>query len=211
MLGGFCKSSFIGFPVVHALYGDSGLRIALIIDQLGSFLAVSTVGIFVATIFGSTQTGPFDWKIPALRVIRFPPFIATVIALVLSFWGVPPLLQPVFDRLGQTLAPLALVSIGFTLKFDLQRLKAWAEPLAYGLLYKLALAPLLITAVALGLGFDRHSQIFQVTVLEAAMASMMTAGIIAEQQGLDSELISLMYGVGIPLSGLTLTCVYWLL
>jgi predicted permease len=51
----------------------------------------------------------------------------------------------------------------------------------------------------------------RVTIFEAAMAPMITAGIIAVDHDLDPPLVSLLLGVGIPLSFLTLAGWWWLL
>ena len=59
---------------------------------------------------------------------------------------------------------------------------------------------LLLFAVVLGAEGD----ILQVTVFEAAMAPMIGASIVALDHELDPPLLTLMIGIGIPLSFLTL-------
>ncbi len=108
-------------------------------------------------------------------------------------------------RLGGTLAPLALVSVGLQLRLGL--LPGNRVPLAMGLGYKLVLAPLLMMLVyvgAMGLGGTTT----QVTLFEAAMAPQVGASIVAIQYGLDAQLISLMVGVGTVLSFMTLP-IWW--
>jgi predicted permease len=53
--------------------------------------------------------------------------------------------------------------------------------------------------------------VLQVTLFEAAMAPMITAGIIAVDHDLNPSLVTLMLGIGIPLSFLTLPGWWWLL
>jgi predicted permease len=54
-------------------------------------------------------------------------------------------------------------------------------------------------------------EIFQVALLESAMAPMITASILAASYGLHPRLASLMVGVGVPVSFLTLSLWYLLL
>ncbi len=54
---------------------------------------------------------------------------------------------------------------------------------------------------------DQHSQMIQVSIMEAAMAPMITASILASTHGLKPRLSSMMIGFGIPLSFITL--VFW--
>jgi len=54
-------------------------------------------------------------------------------------------------------------------------------------------------------------QVLSVTVFEAAMAPMIGASIVAMDHELDSPLVTLMVGVGIPLSFLTLPAWWYLL
>ena len=77
----------------------------------------------------------------------------------------------------------------------------------------------------LGLGFLRlglvatlfagllgaEGPVTQVTVFEAAMAPMIGASIVAMDHNLDPPLVTLMLGVGIPLSFLTLPAWWYLL
>ena len=48
---GLANTSFIGFPIIEALYGAEGLKIAILIDQPGSFILVSSFAIIVGSIY----------------------------------------------------------------------------------------------------------------------------------------------------------------
>lgn len=105
-----------------------------------------------------------------------------------------------FARLADTLAPLALVSVGFQLR--LGALKERRRALVAGLAYKLVAGPLVICgAFALLFGLDDVS--VRVAVPEAAMAPMIGGAIVAARHKLDPELGALMLGLGIPLAFLT--------
>src|SRR5690606_21431899 len=53
LTAGFCNSSFVGFPVIEALLGPEALKHAVFLDQSGSFLIVSSFGVWVAISFSS--------------------------------------------------------------------------------------------------------------------------------------------------------------
>jgi hypothetical protein len=83
-------------------------------------------------------------------------------------------------------------------------------PLAAGLAFKLAIAPALILCVFVGL-LGAGGPVTQVTVFEAAMAPMIGASIVAMDHDLDPPLVTLMIGIGIPLSFLTVPAWWYLL
>jgi len=206
LLGGLGNTSFVGLPLIEAWYGPEGLGAGIIADQLGSFLALSTVGIAVAA--AASADGGFSLRDTGRRILRFPPFIALVTALVLRPVPFPPLVESVLGQLGATLTPLALASVGFQLRFG--QVQRMGIPLLLGLSYKLLLGPLLILLLYLPLP-GLETPLLRVTLFEAAMGPMITAGIIAANHNLNPPLVTLMLGIGIPLSLLTSTLWYLLL
>jgi predicted permease len=117
-------------------------------------------------------------------------------------------LEQLLGRLGATLAPLALVSVGYQLRFA--DLKGRIPALTLGLLFKLILGPLLITLVLVKF-MGANGPVTQVTIFEAAMAPQIGAAIVAMEHKLDPPLVTLMVGIGIPLSFLTLPLWWYLL
>jgi predicted permease len=87
-------------------------------------------------------------------------------------------------RLGATLIPLALVSVGYQLRLSAVRRKASA--LTTGLLFKLALAPALILFLYTGL-FGAEGPVLKVTVFEAPMIG---ASNVAMDHDLDPPLVA---------------------
>ncbi|MGF1957783.1 hypothetical protein ACQUFE_18125, partial [Enterococcus casseliflavus] len=75
----------------------------------------------------------------AKRVITFLPLIALIVALCLLPLSYPAWFSSVLLRLGNTLAPLALVSVGLQLKMS--ALPGNKLPLSLGIAYKLVIAP----------------------------------------------------------------------
>ena len=134
------------------------------------------------------------------RVLLFPPFIALLIALGVSFTsGWPVIVDDLLNRLSATMAPLVLFSVG--LQLQLQAIKHHTAPLLTGLTWKLGLAPLLVLCCGRFLHID--SSVLTISVLESAMAPMISAAILAEQHELNPPLANMMVGIGILLSFIT--------
>jgi predicted permease len=198
LLGGLGNTSFVGVPMVEAFYGHSGIPTAIVIDQLGSFFVLSVLGITVAGIYSSGR--PTAVEI-VKRIVLFPPFIALAIALLLIPVEYAEWFSAILKRLSDTLAPLALFSVGMQLR--LGHIAEHKRYLALGLVFKLILAPLAIYLLYVQV-LGAHGQAIQVTLFEAAMPPMIAAAIVANQHDLDTPLVNLMVAVGIMLSFITL-------
>lgn len=205
MCAGFGNTSFVGIPVIQSLFGENGLKTVMLVDQPGSFVALSTVGIAVANYYSGGT-------IPAVeilkKIIRFPPFIAFCAAVVLNLFSItiPAVLDEVFGKLGATTVPLALVSVGSQLKWE--QPGKYLKPLFWGLFFKLMLFPAFIFVLYFII-FNQRGEAVEIAFLEAAMAPMITAAIIASTHQLEPKLCNQMVGVGIPLSFATLA--FWYL
>lgn len=206
LTGGLANTSFIGLPMIETFYGSDFLGLGILIDQVGSYLVLSTVGILVASLYSSGHG--VELKAVIRKIVLFTPFQAFVLAVLLNPVEYPEWIDGLLNRLGGTLVPLALVSVGFQLRLSAVRGKSRA--LAVGLLFKLVLAPALILALfSLVPGFE--GPVMRVTVFEAAMAPMIGASIVAMDHHLDPPLLTLMVGVGMSLSFLTLPGWWYLL
>jgi len=199
LVGGLGNTSFFGLPMVEAFYGQEGLTTAIIADQLGSFFALSVLGITVAGIYSSGR--PTATQI-IKRIALFPPFISLCIALLLIPIEYADWFSVLLKRLGDTLAPLALLSVGMQLR--LGHIAEHRRNLALGLGFKLFLAPLAIYLLYVQM-LGAHGLNMQVTLFEAAMPPMITAAIVASEHDLDPPLANLMVAVGLILSFITLS------
>ncbi len=204
LVGGLGNTSFFGLPMVEAFYGKAGLGTAIIADQLGSFFALSVLGITVAGIYSSGR--PTAAEI-GKRIALFPPFISLLFALLLIPIEYADWFAVLLKRLGDTLAPLALLSVGLQLR--LGHIAEHKRNLALGLSFKLVLAPLAIYLLYVQ-RLGAHGQPIQVTLFEAAMPPMITAAIVAGEHDLDPPLANLMVAVGLILSFFTLSAWWYL-
>ncbi|WP_281323514.1 AEC family transporter [Flavobacterium aestivum] len=200
---GLSNTSFLGFPIIEALYGEEGLKTAILVDQPGTFVVLSTLGIFVATIYSKGNLNSLQI---AKKIAFFPPFITFCIAClmnVLQFdfydWG-----QLLFKTMGSAVTPLALLSVGLQLRFE-KRSMHW-NFLGLGLFYKLILTPAIICFLYVVI-LHQHGKDIEVSIMESAMAPMITGCILASSYGLKPRLCSMMIGFGIPLSFITL--IFW--
>lgn len=199
LTAGLGNTSFVGFPLITALHGTQALQTAVLLDQLGSFFAMSTLGIALAIGYSG---GKLETRLLLRKLFTFPPFLALCAAFLLKPVAFPPVAYELFHSLGGTLLPLALVAVGMQLQLSKAHLLPNRLHLTIGLGYKLLLAPLVCYALY-GLFMDTNALPYRVLVLEAAMAPMVTAGIIATEYKLRGDLAALMVGIGIPLSLLT--------
>lgn len=194
---GLGNTSFMGYPLLEALRGREGLALGVVADQLGCFLMLSLGGALVAVLYGGASSHP---AAIARKVLLFPAFLALLAgALVGQLGGWPPAAQEILHRLGQTLSPLALFSVGLRLKLSLHR-HQWL-PVGIGLGWKLMLIPALTLGLGTALGI--HGLLLSIAVLQTAMAPMISAAILADQHGLEPDLANAVLGAGILLSLLT--------
>jgi predicted permease len=200
---GFGNTSFLGFPIIEALYGQEALKTAILVDQPGSFVVLSTLGILTAILYSSGSSSGIHI---AKKIIFFPPFITFVFACLMNVFNFDfhETIQFLLQKVGSAMTPLAMLSVGLQLQFD-RKSQHW-KFLGLGLLYRLMLAPAMFYLLYVVI-FNQHSQIIQVSIMESAMAPMITASIIASSHGLKPRLCSMMVGFGIPISFITL--LFW--
>jgi predicted permease len=190
------NTSFLGYPMVGALLGEPAVRLAVIYDQLGSFLILATWGVLVASSYGAGRG--FTWRGALRRILLFPPLLALVAALLP--WHLPPWAEPILKRIGDSLVPVAMFAVGLKLKLRMTRRDMGAA--AIGLAFKMGVMPLLAIKLARGLGAP--PDVVAVATLESAMPPMITAGALAMGAELRPHLVATLVGYGILLAMVTL-------
>ena len=199
------NTSFIGYPMVRALLGEGALPYAVVYDQFGTFVLLSTFGLYVLAKYGGDA--PPSARQILLRIARFPPLWALALGLTLMPEQPPAWIASGLQRLADALLPLVMLAVGLSIQLKLPRDEV--KPLAIGLLLKLVLVPAL--ALPLGLLFGMDGAMLQVNVLESAMPTMITAGALAIAHNLAPRLAAALVGYGILLSLVTLPAWVWLL
>lgn len=192
------NSSFIGYPMVRALLGDAALPYAVVYDQFGTFLLLSTFGLYVIARY-SGDTPPTAAQVLA-RIARFPPLWALLFALLLMPEQPPAWIGNGLRQLADAMLPLVMLAVGLSIRLRLSREEL--TPLGIGLVLKLLVMPALAVPISWLLGLQ--GQMLQVNVLESAMPTMITAAALAISHRLAPQLAAAMVGYGILLSLLTL-------
>ena len=199
------NTSFLGYPLIAALLGPAALPYAVVYDQFGSFLLLSTYGVIV--LAWTAHGEPPPPATIARRVLTFPPFVALVLALSIMPPRYPAPVEYALGLLADALLPLAALAVGMQLTLRLPR--EHLAPLGAGLAGKLLLLPLAAWALtgAMGVG----GAIREVAVLQSAMPTMITAMAMAASARLAPALGAALAGYGVLCAALTLPLWRWLL
>lgn len=189
------NSSFLGIPLLSTYFpNEEFMPYLLVYDQLGTFLAFAIYGTFIVSIY--TSNSKITFKIITIKVLTFPPFLCLIISLFFLGIEFHPILTKVLESFALTTVPVALVAAGLQLQLRLP--KEDLKPFSFALFVKLILAPIIAYLVCLIFGWDNLAS--DVSILEAAMSPMITAGAIAAMAGLAPRLSSAIVGYGILIS-----------
>jgi hypothetical protein len=194
LVGGLGNTAFMGYPMIEALRGASGLSLAVIGDQTGCFPALVLGGMAVTAVYAGRRSHP-----AALlgQILRFPPFLALLAGVLLGLAGDPfSLPHAICARIAATLSPLALFSVGLQQRLRLPR--PLLPAIGGGLVWKLLAAPAICWLVGRWSGVT--GLVLTVGVLQAAMPPMISAAILADQYELEPELANAVLGIAILLS-----------
>lgn len=200
------NTSFLGIPMVKAFFNDQAVPYALLYDQLGSFLALATYGSLIIATYGNSPEPP-SLKTVCKKIITFPPFLILLLALLFKPFQYPEVLIAILKSLSATLVPVVMIAVGFQLTLRLE--KKVAVPLCAGLLIKLIIAP--VSALIICKMFKLEGQAVNVSIFEAGMPPMVSAGALAILANLSPQLTAALVGLGILLSFLTLPLIFQLL
>ncbi|KAB7887068.1 AEC family transporter [Poseidonibacter ostreae] len=191
------NSSIMGIPIINAYLGEEALPYVLIYDQLGTFLALAVYGAFITAYYSSNSN--LSFKLIIQKIITFPSFLALLFALLFLGQTFHPMITSILTTFANTLIPVALVAVGLQLQFKLP--KDDIKPLSIALIIKLAIAPLIAYLVIILFGWNNLAG--QVSIFEAGMAPMITAGAMASMAGLAPRLSIAIVGYGILFSFIT--------
>jgi predicted permease len=198
------NTSFLGVPMIQTFFGAAGLPSLIIYDQLGTMMIMGTYGSIILALYG--RESALDFSGMARKTLLFPPTIALMLGLVARSWPYPEKLAQALQNIALTLVPVVMTAIGLQLRLRVP--PKVVAPLGFGLAVKLLVAPLSALLVCRLSGLS--GMVVDVSILEAAMPPMVTAGALAVIAGLDADLAAALIGIGIVLSFGTLPAIYWL-
>ncbi len=199
LLCGTSNTSFVGIPVLKALLGEESIGVGLWVDQ-SNLIILFTAGLIVANYCAGVEN---SIKILFNNLIRYRPIQALLLAIALKPFVLPDLAQLVLTNFGNLLTPITMIAVGASLKIS--REKNIYALITTGLIIKLMVAPLFVFLIG-SYFFTLSPSIFEISVLQAAMAPMVTSTIIASEKNLRPDLAHLLTGIGIPVSFISVAC-----
>lgn len=211
----FGNTSFVGFPIIQAFYGDQALGYAVIYDQVGSFLSLAIIGNFFLAKYAIESDGSSSIHnkrqnkvhpiTPFLtKVFSFPPFIALIVAFLIGDYHFPQVIQNSFWLISLTLVPATMFLVGC--HFQLKIPAELTRPLGWAIAIKMLIVPAF--ALLLLLLFEQHGLYSQVTFMESAMPPMVTASILAIHAKLAPKLAAAAVGYGLVFAVFMVPIVY---
>jgi malate permease and related proteins len=199
------NTSFMGVPMVQAFFGEAGIPYLIVYDQFGTIAIFATYGSLVLALYG--REGSVTLAGIARRALLFPPTMALAAGLALRSWSYPSQMSVILAGIATTLTPLVMTAIGYQMNWRLR--PTVLAPLGFGLAVKLLLAPLVALAVCRLLGLQGLP--VDISIFEAGMPPMVTAGALAVAAGMEPELAVALVGLGLILAFATLPLLFWLL
>lgn len=179
----FGNVTYLGLPVITETLGAQLGYVAILYDLLAATPILLTVGIFMASRYGSGEA--VSVKASLQRVIKLPPLwgVAAGIGVQALRITVPPVILDAATLMGKAVIPVMIFTVGLALDFrDLKRLPMAVPALAL----KLFAAPVIAWWVGMKLGLS--GQALKAVTIEGAMPVMVLSLVIADEFELDAPL-----------------------
>jgi hypothetical protein len=193
------NTSYFGFPMVKLLFPDSSLAYAIVYDQIGTFLGLAIYGSIIIALFGDNEK--INSGLIVKKILTFPPFIALIVSLLLPIQPLIELLSVPLTWLATLLIPLTMFIVG--MQFSLKLQPDYQLPLLIGLTIKMIITPAILYLLLQHDWVPINQYAADVTIFEAAMPPMVTAGVMAMNANLAPKLAAAMIGFGLLLASVT--------
>ena len=200
------NSTLVGIPMISAYFGAESLPFIVLYDQLGTSLWLAVYATIIVAFY--TNKGVVSPLGITLKILRFPPLIAFVFAMTYGSLNEFSFLITILEIITLGLIPAALISVGLQLKFKIATDEI--KPFVISILIKLIFAPTLAIFICYSFGW-LDLLIAKVSIMEAGMASMITAGVIASINGLAPRLSNAIVAYSISFSFFTSWILYILI
>jgi predicted permease len=183
------NTGYLGIPLCAALFGSDAIGPAVAYDVLVNTLLFLTVGFAIGAGMG-TKAGETAADRVKSFVVRNPPLVAVILALVLPHDLAPEVLHDVVELLVFIVLPVGFFIVGVTLSSEAEEgIKVFPPPLTRPVAVVLALRLVVAPATMLGLSaitFD----VPDAYIVEAGMATGVNALVVGHAYGLDLRLTS---------------------
>ena len=180
----------LALPVCMALFGEPGMKGAMLFDLLATIPMIWTLGVVIAIGYSGGSLAPGGL---GREMLGLPPLWGVAAALLVNFMGIEipeSALRAGWD-FGQVAIPLMVFIIGLSLRVEQLRHVGLLMP---ALMIRLILAPVVGLVVGRLLSVD--SQTMGITMLAMASASPAVGIILTYRYDLDAPL----YGAALSLS-----------
>lgn len=184
----FANSTYLGLPLTSALFGTDELPNAIVYDLVVTTLAMFTIGVTVAAMFGRVAAHPRD-RAKAIFT-RNPPLWACVLGLLAPASFAPGWAIDVSHVIVYSLLPLGFFVVGVTLAAEAEDgvvrfPPPLTAPVAAAMGLRLVVAPSVVLLLSL-LVIDVPDSF----ISQAAMASGVNSLLVAHEFGLERGLIA---------------------
>ncbi len=181
----FPNVTYMGLPVLDALYGEWAQSVAIQYDLFGTLPLVFTLGIALASRYSSQAESRFD----VTEFLRIPAVWAAALALALQAMSISPIpsIIAILDWLATPVVPFMLFAVGLSLKlksFSKHRLLI----LSPVMLVQFIIVPIFVWIFGSTIGLE--GEWLQAVVLEAAMPAMVLGIVLCDRYQLDSRLFA---------------------
>lgn len=183
------NTGYLGIPLSAALFGSDAIGPAVAYDVLVNTLLFLTVGFAIGAGMGTKAGETVADRVRAF-VLRNPPLIAVVLAVVLPHDLAPDVLHDVVELLVFVILPIGFFIVGVTLSSEAEEGKLTfppplTRPVAVVVGLRLAVAPAAMFGLS-ALTFD----VPDAYIVEAGMATGVNALVVGHAYGLDLRLTS---------------------
>lgn len=186
----FNNALFIPLPIAVLFLGAGAVSI-VIIFSLTQMILLVTVGSFMGAAFSEQDA---SWNDVIQQAIKFPPFLAALIAILLFFLSIqiPGIIATPLSYVGPVTTYLALISVGLNLGIRFTLLDVRSAMNVIGI--RQFLAPLLILPVVVVSGLSSIPA--SIVLLEALMPPAVLTVVYATSFGLDAERAATIVTIG---------------
>lgn len=210
----FSNSTFLGYPVAYAVFGQQGLFFMAVCDVMFPVF-VWTFGVMVMCRplkeLSQEQEEGSSTRFSTLKIIINPGIVAVFIGFILlgTSLELPKAVGELLQLLGSVTTPLAMVFIGSILgDIEIKSIIRDYKSILWGL-QRLILLPFIVFYVLKLSGFEGY--LLRIPVLYAAMPVGAMTSVMAAKYGNDYHLASRLIFSSTLLSIVTIPVVVWIL
>ena len=199
------NTAFMGYPVSLALVGPQYFAWSLFYDLIGSTIAAYSVGIALASRYGSMSSNQKRPN-PFVSMAKTPALWSLPIGVGMRFVPLPTVISSGMSTIAWTTVTLSLVMIGMQLS-QLKTLKNVKQALTC-LSIKMLLTPLVVGTGLMFFGVTGEPRM--ALVLQMAMPPAFSTLVIAQAYNLDRDLTVTTLAFGVILLLFTIPVWLWL-